>query len=159
MVPTNQNTAVPPSTTGNPPTADVAALHSKIRQLELQLVALQNYEDEYNRIRLDSERQQEQLHAVGIERDRLRTQLDKMTSIESKLVALKSKADSAEVIEGERDDLADQIKQKDRQIVQMQRDQVASRETLGTLQRENREMLEKAESYRKSVDEYRVFII
>lgn len=126
---------VVPGTKDKPQSSDVAALQAKIHDLERQLLALQNYEDEYNRIRLDAERQQEQLHSVSLERDRLRSQLDQMTSIEGKLVALKSKADSAEVVANKCDELAEELKRKDRQLLQMQRDEVASRETLAVLQR------------------------
>lgn len=139
-------------------TSDSQELNARIKQLEHQLVALQNYEDEYNRIRQDNDRQLNLLHQVSQERDRLREQLDKMTSIEDKLLALKSKADSASVIEGERDDLIEKVAQQEQAISNMHEDQRVSRESLNALQKENREMIEKADIYRKSADEYRVRI-
>lgn len=135
---------------------DVPTLQARIRDLERQLLALKNYEDEYNRCRQDSERQKEQLHAIGVERERLRVQLDRMTSIEGKLLELRSKADSAEVVEGERNELANQVKNKDKQLQQLQRDKSASDEALKKLQRENRELQEQANNCRKSVDELQV---
>lgn len=121
------------------------------------MVALQNYEDEYNRIRSENERQVEQLHACSQERDRLRTQLDKMTSIEGKLVALKNKAASVDAIGGQCDELAEQLKLKERQIAQLHRDKVASKETLDSLQREKDEMQLKALAYQKDAQAHKVF--
>lgn len=93
---------------------------------------------------------------IGLERDKLRSQLDKMTSIEGKLLALKSKADSAEIIGCERDNLADELQRKDRELAQLQRDHAGSKETLGVLQQQNREMQQKADGYRKSAEEFKV---
>lgn len=158
---------------------DVLFLQSRCNEMAMELRTLQNIELEFTELRKENDRLENDLNRclervdnvggrnlvktpsqisrqvehVLDERDRLRNQLDKMTSIEDKLLELKNRAQNCGDLERERDELQALSKQQRRDIAMLKGDLTESMEEMLRLEHENGQMKERASMFSNSADE------